>query len=368
MSSIASTERFSVLVILRREYLDITGNFCAAKLIEYFRHWTKWKLKNHRTPWIYQPLKRIYADLMGEHSLHVIRSAIALLEEMGIIEKQKNPGNGQDRTWQYKLNIDVLNRLLERGRFKSEHSTFNAEQYHRNHTQASKPQQHSAVELKKSEQVEAEILERDPEEACQTEIVNYANKPICQIPQPEQPQTNRFVEDKERVDSTTETDTYEDHSPAAPVAPHFQSIDSIDDEDDYSASEPMEKSIQPTNQEIQEVLQQLREIPCTPQFRLNAQIQRTVRRCWDNVPGAIAYLKEAIRTWKGIKSPEAVFVAACKEGRKPEAQQAKSEAIAWFEWARKNKIVIAMSGETVYTPDGEAVALAEMMRRCPVGE
>jgi hypothetical protein len=34
MSSIASTKRFSVLVILRREYLDITGNFCAAKLIE----------------------------------------------------------------------------------------------------------------------------------------------------------------------------------------------------------------------------------------------------------------------------------------------------------------------------------------------
>ncbi|MBD2459084.1 hypothetical protein H6G80_34175 [Nostoc sp. FACHB-87] len=109
-------------------------------------------------------------------------------------------------------------------------------------------------------------------------------------------------------------------------------------------------------------------MPCTPQFRLNAEIQRTVRLCWDNVPGAIAYLKEALRTWKGIKSPEAIFVAACKEGRKPEAQQAKSSAIAWFDWARKNRIVIAMSGDVVYTPDGEAVALAEMMRRCPVRE
>ncbi|MBD2492002.1 hypothetical protein H6G77_31455 [Aulosira sp. FACHB-615] len=109
-------------------------------------------------------------------------------------------------------------------------------------------------------------------------------------------------------------------------------------------------------------------MPCTPQFRLNTEIQRTVKRCWANVPGAIAYLKEAIRTWKGIKSPEAVFVAACKEGRKPEAQQAKSGAIAWFEWARKNRIVIAMSGDTVYTPDGEAVSLQEMMRRFPVGE
>jgi hypothetical protein len=99
-------------------------------------------------------------------------------------------------------------------------------------------------------------------------------------------------------------------------------------------------------------------MPYSPQFRLNSEIQRTVKRCWENVPGAIAYLKEAIRTWKGIKSPKAVFVAACKEGRKPEAQQVKSSAIAWFEWARKNRIAIAMLGETVYTPDGGAVAVA----------
>lgn len=81
-------------------------------------------------------------------------------------------------------------------------------------------------------------------------------------------------------------------------------------------------------------------------------------------------LKEALRTWKGVKSPEAVFVAACKEGRKPESAQAKSSVIAWFEWARKNRIVIviAMSGEVVYTPDGEAVVLAEMMRRFPIEE
>lgn len=113
-------------------------------------------------------------------------------------------------------------------------------------------------------------------------------------------------------------------------------------------------------------MQQLREIPCNPQFRLNGEIQRTVKRYWVNEPGAITYLKEALRTWKGIKSPEAVFVAACKEGRKPEAQQAKSGVVAWFEWARKNRIVIAMSGEVVYTPQDEAVELLWIMRRCPV--
>ncbi|MFN6569186.1 hypothetical protein [Dendronalium sp. ChiSLP03b] len=352
MSSIASTDKFSVLVILRREYLDITGNFCAAKLIEYFRHWTKWKMKNHRTPWIYQPLKKIYLDLMGEHSLHAIRSAIALLDEMGIISKQKNPGNGQDRTWQYKLNFDVLNKLLEHGRFKTEHSMFAVEQYHRSHPEASKPQQHSAVELEKSEEVETEISDCDSE-------------PICQTPELELPEITHFVEEIEQDNSTTETEPHEDNFSAAPVGSNFCDEDFGDD--DY-AFERKKKSIQPSNQEVQEVLQQLREIPCTTQFRLNAEIQRTVRRCWENVPGAIAYLKEAIRTWKGIKSPEAVFVAACKEGRKPEVQQAKSGVVAWFEWARRQRIVIAMSGEVVYTPDGEAVAVAEMMRRYPVGE
>ncbi|MBD2491360.1 hypothetical protein [Aulosira sp. FACHB-615] len=196
--------------------------------------------------------------------------------------------------------------------------------------------------------------------------MDYDQEGVCQSPEPELPEITHFVEEIEQVDSTTETDTHEDRSSAAPAVSNFQSIDLIDDEDDYSASEPMEKLLQPSNQEVQEVLQQLRDIPCTPQFRLNAEIQRTVRRCWENVPGAIAYLKEAIRTWKGIKSPEAVFVAACKEGRKPEAQQAKSAVKVWFEWARRQRIVIAMSGEIVYTPDGEAVAVAEMMRRCPV--
>lgn len=37
----------------------------------------------------------------------------------------------------------------------------------------------------------------------------------------------------------------------------------------------------------------------------------------------------------------------------------QSEVIAWFEWARKQKIVIAMSGEVVYTPKGEAVELQD---------
>ncbi|NEU79938.1 hypothetical protein [Nostoc sp. UIC 10630] len=62
----------------------------------------------------------------------------------------------------------------------------------------------------------------------------------------------------------------------------------------------------------------------------------------------------------------AVFVAACKGGRKPETAQVKSDVIVWVEWARRQRIVIAMSDEVVYTPEGEAVELREMMLRFPV--
>ena len=103
----------SVLVILRRVYLDITNNHCAAKLIEYFKHWRQWKLSNQRTDWIYTPLKQIYEDLMQEHSLHKIRAAIAILEEKGLLVRRHNPGNGQDKTWQYRLDVEKLEELLQ---------------------------------------------------------------------------------------------------------------------------------------------------------------------------------------------------------------------------------------------------------------
>ncbi|MGL4618725.1 MAG: hypothetical protein ACRCZS_06650 [Chroococcidiopsis sp.] len=100
--------RASILVILRRAYLDITGNHCAAKLIEYFHHWRKWKLKNHRTDWIYMPLRQIYEDLMREHSVNAIRGAIANLIKSGFLKQRHNPRNGQDRTYQYQLQTEHL--------------------------------------------------------------------------------------------------------------------------------------------------------------------------------------------------------------------------------------------------------------------
>ncbi|MFH7024056.1 MAG: hypothetical protein ACHBN1_01270 [Heteroscytonema crispum UTEX LB 1556] len=37
----------------------------------------------------------------------------------------------------------------------------------------------------------------------------------------------------------------------------------------------------------------------------------------------------------------------------------------WYEWAKSNHVVAAMSGKVVYTPSGEPVDLQQMMRRYP---
>ncbi|BAY95260.1 MULTISPECIES: hypothetical protein [unclassified Tolypothrix] len=325
MSTVVSTEKASGLVILRREYLEITGNFCAAKLIEYFRHWTKWKLENHRTPWVYQPLKRIYADLMGEHSLHVIRSAIALLESMGLIEKQKNPGNGQDKTWQYKLHLDVLNRLLEPGKCKTEPSEFNAEQHHRSDPETSKPQQNTAVESGKDE----------VEEESEYELVRQA-------PEPEQPQITRFVDELELDHSTSEIDSHEDEFSEPEV-------------------EVGSSTYKPSKPEIAEVCTELRRLRINPEPCLGV-----MKKYWANVPGAIARVKEAIHEgW--CDNPTGLFINSCKSGAKGK-NVVTSDVSAWFEWARKQRIAIAMSGGVVYTPSGDAVEVQEMMRRYPIQE
>ncbi|NMG11348.1 hypothetical protein DP117_32575 [Brasilonema sp. UFV-L1] len=99
------------------------------------------------------------------------------------------------------------------------------------------------------------------------------------------------------------------------------------------------------------------------------QFKSVVRKYWENVPGAIAYLKEALRTWKKVNSPEKVFVVACKEGRKPESGAVvKSGARAWYEWARKQRLVIACQLEKgiVYSPNGETLKIEEMMAKYPM--
>ena len=81
---------------------------------------------------------------------------------------------------------------------------------------------------------------------------------------------------------------------------------------------------------------------------------------------AIGRVKEAIHEgW--CDNPTGLFINSCKSGEKPK-NTLTSDVSAWFEWARKERIVIAMSEGVVYTPEGEVVRIEEMMQRCPLHE
>ena len=41
-----------------------------------------------------------------------------MLEKLGILRKRRNPENGHDKTWQYIIDTDVLNQLLEQRKFR----------------------------------------------------------------------------------------------------------------------------------------------------------------------------------------------------------------------------------------------------------
>jgi hypothetical protein len=371
----------AILVILRREYLEITENFCAAKLIEYFQHWTKWKLENQRTPWIYQPLKRIYADLMGEHSLHVVRRAIALLESLGILQRRKNPGNGQDKTWQYKLNLDVLNKLLEHGKLRNESSRFNGEQYHNNNPLTSDPQQHVAV-VEEFMEPDWDYLAKEIASWEQSEILHLfdesesVNSPDEQIPHDDlfspvmldiasNNFTNEQVPDDDQPTAIGRSAGIDEQG----RSPFPQAISATPNEErqnicttsmvNLPLKQPEVDFSDFTTQQLQEVCNELKRLQINPESCLGV-----IKQYWDNVLGALARVKQGIQDgW--CRNPTGLFINSCKHGIKFE-KFVGADVHAWFDWARRERIAIAMTGGLVYTPDGEAFPLAEMMQQHPL--
>jgi len=90
-----------------------------------------------------------------------------------------------------------------------------------------------------------------------------------------------------------------------------------------------------------------------------------VKKYWDNVGGAIAGVKEALQQgW--CNNATGLFIASCKKGAKPQKTQVSNDVSEWFNWARKQRIVIAMTDGWAYTPEGEAVKLGEMMDLYPM--
>ena len=83
-------------------------------------------------------------------------------------------------------------------------------------------------------------------------------------------------------------------------------------EDKFSAaSSAVEKS---TREELQEIYQQLRQLPCTPAFKLNSQIQNIVAKYWRNVPtGRSPMLKKRFGRGKKLIHPKLCLLKPAKK-------------------------------------------------------
>jgi len=76
-------------------------------------------------------------------------------------------------------------------------------------------------------------------------------------------------------------------------------------------------------------------------------------------------VKEALQQgW--CNNATGLFIASCKKGARPQKTQVSNDVNEWFTWARKQRIVIGMSGGTAYTPEGEPVNIREMMELYPM--
>jgi len=115
-----------------------------------------------------------------------------------------------------------------------------------------------------------------------------------------------------------------------------------------------------SDEEIQKLEDELKHLTINPE-----SCMAVVRKYWGNVQGAIARVKEVIQqNW--CQNPTGLFIASCKKGVKPEKSQVSNEVNEWFTWARKQRIVIAMTNGFVYTAEGEAVKIEEIMLMNPV--
>ncbi len=142
----------------------------------------------------------------------------------------------------------------------------------------------------------------------------------------EQQQSTDYVEQIEPINSLSQQDLHGDNSPP------------------------------PNKAEIKQVCSELKRLRINPEPCLGV-----IKKYWENVQGALARVKEAISEgW--CQNPTGLFINSCKKGEKGK-NVVTDDVSAWFEWARGERLAIAMSGGVVYTPEGEAIKLEEAIKR-----
>ncbi len=186
-----------------------------------------------------------------------------------------------------------------------------------------------------------------------------ANNPPTYKPYLKFSENNNTAAEEDKVDELEEETQIPRYDDKLEEINSDQNTDSSVDQLTQVQTEVITTSEKSVKREIKEVCAELKRLRINPDPCLGV-----IKKYWDNVNGAIARVKEAIHEgW--CDNPTGLFIATCKNGEKPK-NSVTDDVKTWFEWARRERIVIAMSCGMVYTPDGEAVEIGEMVRRYPL--
>ena len=121
------------LVLFREDFLAICeGNHCAAAILAVIEYWTNWKLDSiakklqqaeeagygpeavETEPWIYKTIESFMEDLLNLFGRNKIQASLIYLVQKQYLKRRHNPRVGFDRTHQYLLNLELVQKELDK--------------------------------------------------------------------------------------------------------------------------------------------------------------------------------------------------------------------------------------------------------------
>ena len=144
-----------------------------------------------------------------------------------------------------------------------------------------------------------------------------------------------------KINSFSVTNPHEDNYPAAPKSDNLEnqarsSADRRFCPPDFAKKQPVDP------EELRQAIAEVRTIECTPNFRINVEIQNAIANNLENVYTAVAYVKEQIRLNVKIKkSCEAMFMWALRT--ELDSKYDRKEVIEYKQPSEKDKAEIAIA-------------------------
>lgn len=281
------------------------------------------------------------ADILG-YCRETISKHIKELVKDCLIEEQSSHKFPKDTACEYRLNLERLIQILGLGesinvRASSQCEKFNADMSNISDRYANNPSTY---------ETNLNFLENNNTAVDEEKEVDLENR--------------EALRNSNQVDRTNIQQDIRDNDELFLEETYLTGeIESDEDKFPQEQVEVITTSHKPTKLEIKEICTELKRLRINPEPCLGA-----VKAYWQNVDGAISRVKEALKEgW--CKNPTGLFINSCKSGVEARVV-VSSEVSDWFEWARKQRIVIAMSEGMVYTANGEGVKIEEMMQRYPL--